>query len=90
MGRPAPTTASSSATTGASRCAAAPKRAIVAVAHKMLRVLYAVLTTGTPYRDPQTDYEAIMVRRNAPRWIAMLQAHGIDPVTGEPLVQPAA
>lgn len=66
------------------------KRAIVAVAHKMLRVLYAVLTTGTPYRDPQTDYEAIMVRRNAPRWIAMLQAHGIDPVTGEPLVQPAA
>ena len=30
------------------------KRAIVAVAHKMLRVLYAVLTTGTPYRDPQT------------------------------------
>lgn len=66
------------------------KRAIVAVAHKMLRVIYAVLTTGTPYRDPQTDYEAIMVRRNAPRWIAMLQTHGIDPVTGEPRVQPAA
>lgn len=23
------------------------------------------------YRDPQIDYEALMVRRNAPRWIRM-------------------
>ena len=65
------------------------KRAIVATAHKMLHVIYAVLDRRTPYRDPQTDYEAIMVRRNAPRWITMLQKHGIDPLTGEPSVQPA-
>lgn len=58
------------------------KRAIVATAHKMLRVIYAVLRDQQPYRDPQTDYEAIMVRRNAPRWITMLQKHGIDPITG--------
>ena len=64
------------------------KRAIVATAHKLLRVIYSVLKRGKPYRDPETDYEAIMVRRNAPRWIAMLQAHGIDPVTGLPAAEP--
>ena len=66
------------------------KRAIVATANKMLRVIYAVLKTGKPYRDPQTDYEAIMVQRNAPRWITMLQKHDIHPVTGLPLPKPAA
>ena len=66
------------------------KRAIVATANKMLRVLYAVLKTGKPYRDPRTDYEAIMVQRNAPRWITMLQKHDIDPLTGLPLGKPAA
>ena len=65
------------------------KRAIVATAHKMLRVIYAVLRDQRPYRDPQTDYEAIMVRRNAPRWIAILQKHGIDPVTGHPVMTAA-
>ena len=66
------------------------KRAIVATANKMLRVLYAVLKTGKPYRDPRIDYEAIMVQRNAPRWITMLQKHDIDPLTGLPLGKPAA
>jgi len=55
------------------------KRATVATAHKMLRVIFRVLATRTPYRDPETDYEAMMVKRNAPRWIAMLHKHGIDP-----------
>ena len=66
------------------------KRAIVPTANKMLRVIYAVLKTGRPYRDPQTDYEAIMVQRNAPRWITMLQKHDTDPLTGSPLDKPAA
>ena len=57
------------------------KRATVATAHKMLRVIFRVLSTRTPYRDPQTDYEAMMVKRNAPRWIAMLKKHGIDLAT---------
>ena len=55
------------------------KRATVATAHKMPRVIFRVLTTHTPYRDPETDYEAMMVKRNAPRWIAMLKKHRIDP-----------
>ena len=55
------------------------RRATVATAHKLLRTLYRMLRTGQPYRDPETDYEKLMVRRNAPRWIKMLKKHGIDP-----------
>ena len=53
------------------------KRAIVATAHKLLRVVYCVLRTGKPYRDPETDYEAMMVKRNAPRWIRMLETYNV-------------
>ena len=59
------------------------KRATVATAHKLLRVIYAVLKANAPYRDPETDYEAQLVRRNAPRWIRMLRKYRIDPTTGE-------
>ena len=51
------------------------KRAIVATAHKLLRVIYSVLRDRKPYRDPETDYEAMM--RNAPRWIRMLKMYNI-------------
>ena len=53
------------------------KRATVATAHKLLRTLFAVLRDGKPYRDPQTDYEALLVQRNAPRWVRMLQHYGV-------------
>ena len=43
------------------------KRAIVATAHKLRRVLYVVLRDARPYQDPEADYEELMVRRNAPR-----------------------
>ena len=36
------------------------KRAIVATAHKLLRCVFAALRDGTPYRDPGTDYEALL------------------------------
>ena len=45
------------------------KRAIVATARTLLRVLYVVLRDARPYQDPEADYEEFMVRRNAPRWI---------------------
>ena len=32
---------------------------------------------GTPYRDPNTDYEALLVLRNAPRWLRKLQQFDI-------------
>lgn len=52
------------------------KKSIVALAHKMLRTIYAMLTNGTHYLDKEIDYEALNVQRNAPRWIKMLRKYG--------------
>ena len=52
------------------------KKSVVALAHKMLRTVYAMLTNGTHYQDKEVDYEALNVQRNAPRWIKMLRKHG--------------
>ena len=52
------------------------KRAIFATAHKLLRVIHAVLRDDRPYIDPGIDYERLVVARNAPRWIRMLAQHG--------------
>lgn len=57
------------------------KKSIVALAHKMLRTLFAVLKNNSPYRDKLIDYEALSVQRNAPRWIKMLVKHGFIPAT---------
>ena len=45
-------------------------------AHKLLRTIWALLRDDRPYRDPKVDYEQVSVRRNAPRWIRMLEKHG--------------
>lgn len=55
------------------------KKSIVALAHKMLRIIHAMLSNGTPYQDRTVDYEALVVQRNAPRWIKMLAKHGYIP-----------
>ncbi len=52
------------------------KRAIVAVAHKMLRTIYAMLRDGTPYADPGIDYEGISIGRKASRWLQKLEQYG--------------
>jgi len=52
------------------------KKSVVALAHKMLRTIYAMLSDGTHYQDKEVDYEALNVQRNAPRWIKMLRKHG--------------
>lgn len=52
------------------------KKSIIALAHKMLRTIYAMLAHGTHYQDRNVDYEALTVARNAPRWIKMLRKHG--------------
>jgi transposase len=52
------------------------KKSVVAVAHKILRTIYAMLANGTHYQDRSVDYEALSVAKNAPRWIKMLQRHG--------------
>ena len=52
------------------------QRSIVAIGHKLLRVVYTVLKEQQPYRDPEIDYEALVVAKNAPRWLKALQKYG--------------
>ncbi len=52
------------------------KRAIVAVAHKMLRTIYAMLRDSAPYADPGIDYEGISIGRKASRWLQKLEQYG--------------
>ena len=55
------------------------KRSIIALAHKLLRVIYAVLDQQQPYHDPEIDYQALIVEKNAPRWIKALKHYGYLP-----------
>ncbi len=55
------------------------KKAIVALAHKLLRTIFFVLTRRLPYRDSGFDYEAASVAKNAPRWIRALKKFGFWP-----------
>ena len=57
------------------------KKSIVALAHKMLRIVFAILKTNTPYRDRSGDYEALSVQKNASRWIKVLKKHGFLPTS---------
>ncbi|MBF0468628.1 MAG: IS110 family transposase [Desulfamplus sp.] len=55
------------------------KRTIVAVGHKLLRVIFSMLKKNQPYYDPGIDYEALVVKRNAPRWLQALAKFGYLP-----------
>jgi len=52
------------------------KRAIIAIGHKILRNIFFMLRRREHYRDSATDYEALFVQRNAPRWIKALTKFG--------------
>lgn len=52
------------------------KKSIIAIAHKIIRLIYFILVRQQPYRDPGVDYEAMAAKRNAPRWIKALQKIG--------------
>jgi transposase len=52
------------------------KRTIFAIAHKLLKTVFLLIQRGDYYRDAQTDYEALSVQRNAPRWIKKLIQFG--------------
>jgi transposase len=55
------------------------KKAIIALAHKMLRTIFFMLTRRQAYRDSGFDYEAAAVAKNAPRWIKALRKFGYWP-----------
>ena len=48
-------------------------RAVVAMAHNILRIVFAMLRDGKPYCDPQIDYQARMATKNKARWLNMLR-----------------
>ena len=52
------------------------KRAIFAIGHKILKIAYALIKNKVPYKDPEIDYEAMLVKKNAPRWIKALTKYG--------------
>lgn len=52
------------------------KRSIIALGHKLLRTIFFMLKRGEHYRDSTADYEALSVKRNAPRWIKALARYG--------------
>ena len=55
------------------------KKTVIALAHKLIRTIYFVLTRRKPYHDTTVDYEAAIVTRNAPRWIKALKKYGYWP-----------
>lgn len=61
------------------------EKTIVALAHKMLRLIFVILSRGQPYIDRHIDYDAISAKKNAPRWIKQLKKIGRWPTP-----QPAA
>jgi transposase len=64
------------------------KKSIVAIAHKMIRLIYLMLTHKEPYRDPMVDYGAMSARKNAPRWIRQLKLIGQWPEKAPPPAHP--
>lgn len=52
------------------------KRSVFAVAHKMLRVIFTMLTRKQAYKDKTINYEELVVKRNGPRWLQQLQKYG--------------
>ena len=52
------------------------KRAIFALADKISKIVFVLLSRGDYYRDATIDYEALSVERNAPRWMRMLEKYG--------------
>jgi transposase len=55
------------------------KKAIVAIGHKVLKTVFVLLSRQVPYHDSTVDYEALAVKRNAPRWIKQLRKFGYLP-----------
>ena len=55
------------------------KKAILAIAHQVLKTVFVLLSRQVPYQDPTVDYEALLVQRNAPRWIRHLKKYGYLP-----------
>lgn len=52
------------------------KRAIMALAHKILRIIFSVLKNKKPYYEPNVNHEMLTTKRNSQRWIRALKKYG--------------
>ena len=52
------------------------KKSIIALAHKMIRLIFVLLSRRQPYIDQGIDYAAMSAAKNAPRWIKQLKKIG--------------
>ena len=57
------------------------KKAIVAVAHKMISLIFLMLSRRQPYIDQAIDCAAMSAKKNAPRWIKQLKTIGRWPAS---------
>jgi transposase len=57
------------------------KRSLIAIAHKIIRVVYCMLTRTVGYRDNTVDFEEMSTKKNAPRWIRKLREYNLMPST---------
>jgi hypothetical protein len=48
------------------------KRSIIAIGHKILVAIYHMITKKVPYQDKTVDFEQLVIKKNAPRWIRKL------------------
>jgi transposase len=55
------------------------KRSIVAIGNDILQIAFYMLTRNTPYKDMGSDYEELVTRRNASRWIRQLKKYNLVP-----------
>ena len=55
------------------------QKAIIAIAHKVLKTVFVLLSRHVPYQDSTVDDEALSVQRHAPRWIRPLKKYGYLP-----------
>jgi transposase len=53
------------------------KKAVIAIGHKLLRVIFSVLKEKKYYQDPVIDYEQLVVHKNSARWLKMLKKYGV-------------
>ena len=58
------------------------KRTIVALGHKLMRISYTLLKKQQAYKDPEVNYEELVIKKNAPRWISALKKYGYLKVAG--------
>jgi transposase len=55
------------------------KRSLIAIAHKIIGVVYCMLIRNEYYRDNTVNFEEMSAKKNAPRWIKKLREYNLLP-----------